>query len=442
MKRWLKSEGISLELNNIKAVNLENVGFYIKCNPRVSILDTQIERIKLSLPEVIPEFMATVTQVWNEGNHCTVIMIRSGNNEVKELSKLLKTDINVDSYRFIDWGYWDSLEGKYKNSIVNTQQEHLNKYATIVLKGFNDDDEIKMNHNIDMQTIPEDWKELGELTVTEYLCQYYKTATGDPLIEGCYSPCLGVRELLILRSRFRECVRWAKLVKAEIYNLLSPVARGKIFLNPDQVAIMANKHYEKWSGNMLELEFSPIELEPNNKRNYKKTKYNGNNNNRSYAQAVQNNNGIPNISKTIPNNNNSSVITNHQSAVIHEMQIQIKDIKLQNQEYAMELSYVKSSISNNNQEIKGLRVDFNESLEKLANYTNTKIGEVHLMATTTNNLVSILTNQNVEMQKMLIQQGNNMQAYFERANKENPIPGGNQNACGQGAPLGNSTNTL
>ena len=156
LKRWLKSEGISLELNNIKAVHLENVGFYIKCNPRISILNTQIERIKSSLPDIIPEFMATVTQVWNQGNHCTVIMIKSGNEEVKELSKLLKTDIDVDSYRFIDWGYWDSLEGKYKNSIVNTQQEHLDKYATIVLKGFNDNDDIKMNYNIDPPTIPDD----------------------------------------------------------------------------------------------------------------------------------------------------------------------------------------------------------------------------------------------------------------------------------------------
>ena len=45
---------------------------------------------------------------------------------------------------------------------------------------------------------------------------------------------------------------------------------------------------------------------------------------------------------------------------------------------------------------------------------------------------------------MLIQQGINMQAHFDRANKENNssnlIPGGNQNACGQAAPLGNSTN--
>ena len=293
-----------------------------------------------------------------------------------------------------------------------------------------------MNYNTDLTTIPEDWKELVELSVSEYLCQYYKTASGDPLIEGCYSPSLGVRELLILRSRFRECVRWAKLVKAELYNVLSPLARIKIFNNP----IMANRQYEKWSGNMLELEFSPIELEPNNKRNYKKTKYNGGNNNKSYAQALQNNNTIPNNSKNNPTINHNSVIANHQTAVINEMQMQIKDIKLQNQEYAMELSYVKSSISNNNIETKSLRVDFNESIEKLANYTNAKIGEVQSMATTTNNLCSVLANQNVEMQKMLIQQGNNMQAYFDRANKENPIPGGNQNACGQGAPLGNSTN--
>ena len=84
---------------------------------------------------------------------------------------------------------------------------------------------------------------------------------------------------------------------------------------------------------------------------------------------------------------------------------------------------------------------------------------------TTNNLVTTLSHQIAETQKMIMLQSQNMQEHFARAyplyhgGKENghypngtltPFPsadinpnlGGNQNACGQGAPLGFVSNNL
>ena len=443
LKRWLKSEGISLELNNIKATNLVNVGFYIKCHPRVSIMDSQIARITSLLPDNIPEFMPSTSQVWSHGNYCTVIMIKSCVDDVKELSSLLKTEKEVDSYRFIEWGHWDILSGEFKNAIIQTQQEYLNKYASVILKGFVDNDDVSINFG-SIKEVPEDWTALGDMNITDFLCNYYATAAGEPLIEGCYPPSLGVRELLVLRSRSRQCIEWAKIVKGEIWRMVSDEAKVRMFKHPEKVAKESTKEW--WVGNSLEIEFAPVHLSPNNKRSYKKYKHNTEKNSRSYSQVLQNNNNAT-INNASNNNTASSMVINHQSAVISEIQTQIKDLNIKNREYSLKLNYIESSVTNNNKEIKTLKTDVNESIAKLAADTTVKISEVHSLALTTNILVTTLSQQTAEIQKMMLLQGQNMQAIFDRsypnplAGKENPPyisnSGGNQNACnGQGTPLG------
>ena len=68
LKHWLKSEGITLELNHISEIHLVNVGFFIKCHPKSSIIKSQVKRLTdlMELEEdEIPEFMAYASPVWH-----------------------------------------------------------------------------------------------------------------------------------------------------------------------------------------------------------------------------------------------------------------------------------------------------------------------------------------------------------------------------------------
>ena len=126
---------------------------------------------------------------------------------------------------------------------------------------------------------------------------------------------------MVLRSRDKQCIKWAKIVKGELFKILSPAARLLTFKNPEKEEKEANKVTEYWNGNHLELEFDPVYLQPNNKRSYKKSKYNNEKNSQSYSQVLQSNKTTNTIQQQYPANDNSTLalVRNHQTAAISEM---------------------------------------------------------------------------------------------------------------------------
>lgn len=252
LKHCLKTEGITLELNDITEIHLVNVGFFIKCHPRASIINSQVQRLTDLMEmeeEEIPEFMAYATPVWHNSEAAHVMMIKSGINEKEEVAREFASIANYTSMQFISWKYWKEVDPDVKNTIILTQQAYHEQYAQVILSKFKDNNEVKMNFGFDIDTIPDHLKHVGEMNISQYMKYFYKTAKGEPFIDIIYPPSNGVRELLVPRKYANQAFRWAKSVKAELYNVLSDTAKTMVFSDYEKVKKDASQIVEVWSGN-------------------------------------------------------------------------------------------------------------------------------------------------------------------------------------------------
>jgi hypothetical protein len=252
-QKWLQNEKIRLEENNISAMHCPKVGFLVRCHPRASLVKIYEERIKnLFAGRSIPEFYCTIENVSVRQTTTKVISIRTAEEDVGTLLKLFKSVSKGNLYVFVPWREWVAMQNTKQLAIIHEQNEIRTNVKSIILSGFKDYNNVKLNylefdqHNTHMTENSNTGVHVtdvyGNMTVTEFLLKKYKDGNGQNLFQHCFPVSMGIRELLVEQKHAQEAIELCKEIKEDMLLYMTDDAAHKIFDDVSSVKKKAKDH--------------------------------------------------------------------------------------------------------------------------------------------------------------------------------------------------------
>jgi hypothetical protein len=93
LKKWLKAEKIELEVNNLDAIRLENVGMFVDCHPKEQLVHVHEYYLQQIFPEKgTPEFKL---KIWHAKVHDnpsgTTLLLQTAPEHVQTMYDLIET---------------------------------------------------------------------------------------------------------------------------------------------------------------------------------------------------------------------------------------------------------------------------------------------------------------------------------------------------------------
>jgi hypothetical protein len=136
LKMWLKEEKMDLEVNNLDAIRLENVGMFVDCHPKDQLFHIHEYYLRQIFPEKgTPEFML---QTWYMNIHDnpsgTTLLLQTAPEHVQTMYYLIETYESIIIMTFILWKQWRPLQPGKKLTIFNEQISYMNRLKRLCCK--------------------------------------------------------------------------------------------------------------------------------------------------------------------------------------------------------------------------------------------------------------------------------------------------------------------
>jgi hypothetical protein len=271
-QRWLSSEKIKLEENNIAEMHCPKVGFLVRCHPRISMVKVYEERIKAMLGrQNIPQFYCTIENVSVRQATTKVVMIRSAEADLSKLLNKIMDTTTDNLHTFIPWREWVAMISSKQLDLIQKENKLMTKVKSIILSGFKDNDDVKLNYSnagddsIDMlddnEKVPT-IDEFGEMTFSEFLLSKYKDGQGNKIFDYCYPVSLGIRELLVTHNHASEAITLCKTVKVDSLHYMTFEAANKIFTDTITLHVKKLDHVQ-WKPFMTANNYNEVDSSVN-----------------------------------------------------------------------------------------------------------------------------------------------------------------------------------
>jgi hypothetical protein len=165
-----------------------------------------------------------------------------------------------------------------KLTVINAWRKWNSKVYSLLFTGFKDnDDNIPMHIPSDetMDTETQSYKE--RTSVSDFLRNNVKSASGGKLFEYVYPPIQGTREVMVTWENYSDATAYIMVGQGELAREMNARAIRKVFDQPAE-ATKASKN-SKWQpyARVAEIVETVVEKMPNNNKNYTK-RYRGNDN--------------------------------------------------------------------------------------------------------------------------------------------------------------------
>ena len=272
VQQWLQSERVSLEKNNLEKVDLVNVGFLTKINPRAESMSLSDLRLKALMDadnaqfHLIKSTIFPATQAHKSGqtNKSTqdikakVIMVRAASTDAHKIAEAMAS-ITSEQTTFYPWIEYQSLTEDQKRTIVLEQENFLKQFRSFSLNYFT----TAVNDTpMDGHTIPDgqtgnkgrrpqpDTPTKSTVTIQEFLQNHYKTGAGEPLFVHVQKPIEGRIEVIVDKDKFVEAQACIRKLNQDLQFFCNPKARAVIFADTLQQDFL-NENYKPWQSFQL-----------------------------------------------------------------------------------------------------------------------------------------------------------------------------------------------
>lgn len=207
--------------------------------------------------------MSYRSRIWNRNRvSCVVMMIKAEEKDKAELSRLFEAANSVNTARFISWEDWSTLVIKRQNTIINNQVKYHDKYSSLIISDFHDDNNTTMGQGLDDAAIPPEQLLPSRMTVNEYLQTQFMIIRDNSITNIAsfiYPPINGMREIIVDKNVLQLAIQWSKVVKCDLFRNMSPLARTNTFKDVAKMEQLSNAT-PPWAPNKLDAHFLEAEI--------------------------------------------------------------------------------------------------------------------------------------------------------------------------------------
>lgn len=244
VQQWLQTERVYLEKNNLTKVDLVNVGFLTKVNPRAEsmsmtelriteLLGTESESFHLLKNTIFP---AKSSAKSDHDIKTKVIMIRAVSKDAHDITEVLKK-LSTETTPFYPWNEYQSLTEDQKRTIVLEQANFLKKFRTFTLDYFTPAvvDFTMEGHKISDIQPSKGRKQKSDnttestTTIKKFLQEHYKTGADETLFTQVLDPIHGKIEIIVDQENFVEAQACIRKLHQDLQFHCSPKGRELLF---------------------------------------------------------------------------------------------------------------------------------------------------------------------------------------------------------------------
>jgi hypothetical protein len=254
-RKYLSTENIVIDYNDLDTVDPVHLGFMEDIIPRYETLHLHHQRLSALLPKDTPKFQLNLQSLYGRsGERCRVVMINCDKDNIQKLKDNFQELHDTDMLRFYPWKEFIGLPNNLKSVAIKRQNNFVNSFRSVLLRGFIDNnnnvpmimiDEEDENEDItDLLVDPEYQHGFDKLSVSDYLSNYIFSGDGTLLFEMVYPPIDGVRETVVRKHHFAEALEYADLVHGELGRFMNQTSISLVFENPGKA--LNDRHGKKW----------------------------------------------------------------------------------------------------------------------------------------------------------------------------------------------------
>jgi hypothetical protein len=123
---WLRTQKITLTVNNLPFLMASNIGIFFFSYPRVSLVHIKEFEIKVLLDwEDAPEFRVQPWEAKSGEWKAYAIMIQSNKEDVALSNTQIEQAKTAFPYEYISWDYWQSLNSARKATFIEEHNAHI-----------------------------------------------------------------------------------------------------------------------------------------------------------------------------------------------------------------------------------------------------------------------------------------------------------------------------
>jgi hypothetical protein len=380
--KWLETERIKLEVNNLSTTTPVYAGFFTEAKPRHDLTDLFQARLRENTPTTIPPYQLTTTTLYAGGAKTRVYIAETAEENVDMVRTLFTSvDLMHNSISFYPWNEYTALNKERKLTIINAQNEFVTNFSSLVLSGFtgsnpkmqldleamvtapeeaeeskeegpeeedkadedtemqgdettDKDESGKLQEKKDVGKVEEDpLLEIGDLTMTAYLTTQIKAGDGASLFEFVYAPVMGKIEFLIQPFRYQEALSFLKMAHRELAREMSLDSVRQALTEPEDAILAASQSSTTWVPFKLAGRIAETATATKQKRNPKRQNTNHNNKQQpmSYSAATSASGTGPNPwnpYKAPPQATNvNTKVSQQTTGAIEHLQKQLDDLR-------------------------------------------------------------------------------------------------------------------
>jgi hypothetical protein len=236
---WLKSQKITLTVNNLPSLLASNASIFFFSYPRVSLVHIQEYKIKILLDqEDAPEFRVQPWETKSGERKAYAIMIQSNKEDVALLNTQIEQAKTAFPYEYISWDDWLSLDSARKAMFIEEHNAHIREFQLKISTRDLDYDDVVMGD----KPLQQNATDYSNLPINEFIRQHYKIGSPPvPIFHQVWGPVFGVHQFIVLEQHKDLAEIFIQKLRVDLIHYMSTENARKVFQDYNELFLKAQQ---------------------------------------------------------------------------------------------------------------------------------------------------------------------------------------------------------